>query len=87
MLQWAHANECPWDGSTCSEAAYWGYFKMLKWARANGCLWSEHLCREMCRDAVSRDATDLGDGEDVEDFVDSLINEDELVYNFAYGDD
>ena len=37
VLQWAHANGCPWDAGTCMFAAKGGHLKVLQWARANGC--------------------------------------------------
>ena len=45
LLQWAHANGCPWDESTCMWAARTGRLKVLQWARANGCPWDESICR------------------------------------------
>ena len=39
MLQWARANGCTWNASTCSEAACGGHLEVLQWARANGCPW------------------------------------------------
>ena len=44
MLQWARANGCDWDGSTCNgalnagEAAGWA--EVLEWALAHGCEFS-----------------------------------------------
>jgi hypothetical protein len=37
LLQWAHANGCPWDGLTCNAALSVGSIDGLKWARGNGC--------------------------------------------------
>jgi hypothetical protein len=31
-LQWARANGCPWDASTCSNAARGGHLDVLQWA-------------------------------------------------------
>jgi hypothetical protein len=39
VLQWLHANGCPWNESTCMYAAYGGHLAVLQWARANGCPW------------------------------------------------
>ena len=44
VLQWARANGCPWDGSTCAGAAEGGHLDVLQWARANGCPWNETTC-------------------------------------------
>ena len=44
VLQWAHANGCPWDSETCSEAARGGHLEVLQWARANGCPWDPETC-------------------------------------------
>jgi hypothetical protein len=41
LLQWAHANGCPWDPSTCANAARGGHLDVLQWARNNGCPWNE----------------------------------------------
>ena len=37
ILQWARANECPWNGTTCAEAFTNGQFKVFLWAQDNGC--------------------------------------------------
>ncbi|KAG5191947.1 hypothetical protein JKP88DRAFT_274937 [Tribonema minus] len=44
VLQWAHANGCPWDQETCSGAASEGHLEILQWARANGCPWDKVTC-------------------------------------------
>ena len=36
VLQWARANEAPWDENTCANAAKGGHLEVLQWARANG---------------------------------------------------
>ena len=41
VLQWARANGCPWDETTCSRAAGGGHLEMLQWARADGCPWDD----------------------------------------------
>lgn len=41
VLQWLHANGCPWDETTCAGAALGGHLEVLQWARANGCPWDE----------------------------------------------
>ncbi len=41
VLQWLHANGCPWDEMTCAGAALGGNLEVLQWARANGCPWDE----------------------------------------------
>ena len=38
VLQWARANGCDWDASTCSYAAEAGDLEMLKWARVSDTL-------------------------------------------------
>ena len=40
VLQWARANECPWDKYTCVYARKHGHHDLLKWAIANGCPYS-----------------------------------------------
>ena len=48
-LKYAHENECPWDGYTCSKAASGGHLECLKYAHENGvlgmkvefCYWSD----------------------------------------------
>ena len=37
VLQWARANDCPWDERTCAFAVEGGYLEVLHWACANGC--------------------------------------------------
>ena len=37
-------NGCPWNESTCTEAASKGHLDVLQWARANGCPWNESTC-------------------------------------------
>ncbi len=39
-LRWARTSGCPWDESTCDEAAAGGHLAVLKWARAEGCGWT-----------------------------------------------
>ena len=46
VLQWAHANGCPWKEETCQTAAQGGHLEMLQWAHANGCPWDERTCAE-----------------------------------------
>ena len=43
-LQWARANECPWDRWTCAYAALNGHLEVLQWARANECPWDWRTC-------------------------------------------
>jgi hypothetical protein len=46
--QWARAQEppCPWDASTCEEAARGGHLAVLQWARAQEppCPWDDGTC-------------------------------------------
>ena len=42
MLQWLHANGCPWSELTCAWAAKCGHLEVLQWARANGCPWDRN---------------------------------------------
>ena len=37
VLQWARANGCEWNSSTCANAAHGGHLEVLQWARANSC--------------------------------------------------
>ena len=32
MLQWARAQQCPWDERTCNLAAGNGHLELMKWA-------------------------------------------------------
>jgi hypothetical protein len=43
-MQWARANGCPWNESTCSWAAGGGHLEVLQWLRANGCPWNQWTC-------------------------------------------
>ena len=48
MLQWARANDCPWDVNTCRYAASDGQLEVLQWVRendANGEAWNEDRVR------------------------------------------
>jgi hypothetical protein len=44
VLQWAHANGCPWNEMTCAAAARGGHLEMLQWAHAKDCPWDEETC-------------------------------------------
>eukprot|EP00611_Tribonema_gayanum_P022733 TRINITY_DN462_c0_g1_i1.p1 TRINITY_DN462_c0_g1~~TRINITY_DN462_c0_g1_i1.p1 ORF type:complete len:398 (-),score=41.53 TRINITY_DN462_c0_g1_i1:803-1996(-) len=44
VLQWLHANSCPWDSQTCSEAAAGGHLAVLQWLRSRGCPWFSWTC-------------------------------------------
>jgi hypothetical protein len=44
MLQWLHANGCPWDGNTLAQAAAGGYRELLEWAIAKGCPKDARAC-------------------------------------------
>jgi hypothetical protein len=46
ILQWAHANGCPWDINTCAMAAKSGHLHVLQWAQANSCPWDSCTCAE-----------------------------------------
>lgn len=37
MLQWARANGCPWDETTCEAAVARGHLDVLQWAKENDC--------------------------------------------------
>ena len=37
MLKYLNENGCPWDDTTCFEAATGGHLDVLKYARENGC--------------------------------------------------
>jgi hypothetical protein len=41
VLQWLHANDCPWNERTCMLAARRGHLEVLQWAIENGCPWDE----------------------------------------------
>jgi hypothetical protein len=36
VLQWAHANGCPWAANTCALAVKHGHLDVLQWAQENG---------------------------------------------------
>jgi hypothetical protein len=44
LLQWARANSCSWNSSTCNYAAFNGHTAVLQWARNNGCHWDKYTC-------------------------------------------
>lgn len=37
VLQWARANNCPWDEDTCTKAAAGGHLGVLQWVGTSGC--------------------------------------------------
>tara|TARA_B110000459_G_scaffold40324_1_gene43613 strand:- start:565 stop:1248 length:684 start_codon:yes stop_codon:yes gene_type:complete len=37
VLQWLHANGCPWNKWTCAAAVAYGHVKVLQWASGNEC--------------------------------------------------
>lgn len=37
VLQWLRKHACPWDETTCKEAAVHGKLATLRWAYKNGC--------------------------------------------------
>ena len=45
VVQWAHANGCPWDEEVCLQAARGGHLAVLQWSRANGCPWNDGRVR------------------------------------------
>jgi hypothetical protein len=49
VLQWLHANGCPWDSKTCAVAAGGGHLEILQWLHANGCPWYELTCSYAAR--------------------------------------
>ena len=44
VMEWARAEDCPWDVWTCEFAAEGGHLEVLKWARENGCPLDEQTC-------------------------------------------
>jgi hypothetical protein len=54
VLQWAHANGCPWDERKCAEAARGGHLEMLQWLHENGCPWDARTCEYAARKGTSR---------------------------------
>ena len=44
VFTYAHENGCPWDETTCSNAAKFGHLECLKYAHENGCPWDETTC-------------------------------------------
>jgi hypothetical protein len=52
VLQWARANDCPWNENTCAYAACvarYGHLDVLKWAHANGFTWDASTCAVAAR--------------------------------------
>jgi hypothetical protein len=49
VLKYARANECEWNGDTCTNAAENGHLEVLKYARANGCDWNSWTCAYAAR--------------------------------------
>lgn len=49
VLQWARANDAPWDVYTCAWAARRGHLHVLQWARANGAKWDTMTCEWAAR--------------------------------------
>ena len=49
VLQWARANDCPWNVTTCSQAAGGGHLSVLLWARRNGCPWDRATCLRIAK--------------------------------------
>ena len=43
ILQWARANDAPWDENTCAWASAHGHLKVLQWAWANDAPWDERI--------------------------------------------
>ena len=37
VLQWARANGCPWDETTCEAAVAKGHLDVFQWAKENDC--------------------------------------------------
>ena len=37
VLQWARANGCPWDETTCEAAVARGHLDVVQWAKENDC--------------------------------------------------
>ncbi len=44
ILKWARENSCPFNVTTCSNAAKKGHLHILKWARENGFPWNMNTC-------------------------------------------
>ena len=44
VLRWAREHGCPWNGTTCEQAAVSGHLEVLKWAREHDCPWDEGTC-------------------------------------------
>jgi hypothetical protein len=37
FFQWLHTNTCPWDETSCANAAEKGHYNILEYARKHGC--------------------------------------------------
>ena len=62
-LEWARANDCPWNWRTCAAAAKSGHLEVLQWARANECPWDDEtlaFARENGHNEVFQWARDNG---------------------------
>jgi hypothetical protein len=59
ILQWARANDCPWDERTCLVAAAYGHLPALRWARQSGCPLDAWTCATMYNAAVAWGFTDV----------------------------
>jgi hypothetical protein len=40
VIQWARANGCDWDESTCEKAVSGGHLNVIQWVRADGYPWN-----------------------------------------------
>jgi hypothetical protein len=60
VLQWARANDSPWDEMTCIAAISNGHVEVLEWVRLNGCPW-KRFREDACQLAV-----ETGQGEILE---------------------
>ena len=58
VLQWARANDCPWDVTTVDRAERRGHDHVVEWARANGCPTPAY---------IESDSSDAASGTDSED--------------------
>ena len=49
LLEWAHAQGCPWGKRTCKDAAKNGHLHCLKYAHEQGCEWDEYTCKDAAK--------------------------------------
>jgi hypothetical protein len=57
VLQYLHAEGCPWDSRVCTIAASTGRLDILRWLRDNGCPWNDAYILSYAASSGSLDVT------------------------------